>query len=423
MRILIVSQFYTPDITAAAYRMSETTSLLQANGHEVRVITSEPHKSDVKYSPEADRAEGVLRVPIVPYGGGGLTSYLVHYFSFVLRATSAGVKVRKLGWQPDIIWVTSPPLFTGMAGWLLSWIMHAPMVLDVRDIWPETVVAAGQISKGGIAFRLGKFLERFLYERACRITCVSRSMATYIETRTRTPVAVVYNGVIVGAKPHAASKQIVNRILYAGNLGRLQGLDALLLAFSGVVRKGGLAGWTVEFIGTGEHESELKMLAGQLGCGARVHFHGAISKLDALAEIARSRTLFIHLIDCDVLSLTIPSKVFDYMLMDRPILCGVAGEALSILRETGGNVEFASSDVSSLIKAIDLLSADILDYERRALSNSGVVRSRYSREFATEALIQVFEDALGMPIITADLVRLPKRREKNYRAAFRWPGK
>lgn len=398
MKILIVSQFYEPDITAGAYRISETAGLLRARGHEVRVITAEPHKSDVEFSPQADRAEGVLRVPIVPYRGGGLTSYLIHYFSFALRATSAGMKVRMSGWQPDIIWVTSPPLFVGIAGWLLSLIMRARMVLDVRDIWPESAVAAGQISKGGIAFGLGKVLERFLYKRACRITCVSQPMANYIMTRSRTPSVVVYNGVLLSAQQSAAPTQIVNRILYAGNLGRVQGLDVLLHAFNGIVRKGGLDGWTVEFIGTGEKESELKILARQLGCGSRVRFHRGIPKPKALAEIAHSRVLFMHLMDSDVFSLTIPSKVFDYMLTDRPILHGVRGEALTILQETGGNVEFASDDVASLTDAIHRLSADLVNYEKRAAANSNVVRSRYSREAATGALMNVFTDVLGMPV-------------------------
>lgn len=131
MRILIVSQYYTPDITAAAFRIAETAELLTQWGHEVAVITSEPHRAQVSsgeqptaagdHGPrgsDATAAENpkLHRVPVEPLAGSGLRPYLRHYFSFVLRARRAGKRLINDGFVPDVVWVSSPPLFVGLAG-------------------------------------------------------------------------------------------------------------------------------------------------------------------------------------------------------------------------------------------------------------------------------------------------------------------
>lgn len=395
VNILIVSQYYAPDITAAAFRISETAALLRLRLHDVKVITTEPHKSEMTFARQADAAEGVHRVPVAAYAGGGLVAYLVQYLSFVARAIIAGLRLRKTGWRPEVVWVTSPPLFAGLAGWILSRTMRAPMVLDIRDIWPESAVAAGQLSQDGAGFRLGKLLERFLYDRAAAVTCVSNPMCAYIATRTRTPATVVYNGVLVGNAPDPAPEQTRDRILYAGNLGRVQGLEVLLQAFARLSAKGLLSGWTLDLIGTGAQEAALKAQASGLECRDTIRFHRPMPKAQALAEIACSRLLFINLMDQDVFDLTIPSKVFDYMLMNRPILCGVGGEGLAIIEETGGNVPFTPSDVDSLCDAIERAAANMSHYEALAAGNSRIVRDRYSREAATDALEGVFAAVLG----------------------------
>ena len=185
MNILVISQYYAPDITAAAFRISETVELMRLAGHDVRVVTAFPHKSEVSVNEEADRRMGVVRVPVAPIGGGGASRYLNHYLSFMRRSAIAGLKQRLGSWCPAIIWASSPPLFTGLTGRLLSIIYNCPLVFDVRDIWPEFAVSAGQISPTGRAYQVGRILERVLYNSAHHITCVSKAMADYIGSRTR----------------------------------------------------------------------------------------------------------------------------------------------------------------------------------------------------------------------------------------------
>jgi|GEM_PF-594471 len=245
--ILILSQYYAPDVTAAAFRIRETADLLAERGYKITVITAVPHRGDAggktgnlegrrevraavsgsgtmsgcgtlsgsgsgtmsgcgtlsgsgsgtpsgSGSGAGDRAVAVLRVPIIPYTGKGKLNYIVHYTSFMLHSILAAFKMRS---RPDLVYATSPPLFAAIAGWLIALLKGVPFTLDVRDLWPESAVSAGQISQGSIFFRVGKLMERHLYKAAKFVTCVSKPMALAINgVAPSASVTVIYNGIL-----------------------------------------------------------------------------------------------------------------------------------------------------------------------------------------------------------------------------------
>jgi len=395
-KILVISQFYAPDITAAAFRISETVGLLRQDA-DVRVITAVPHKAQAEAAAARDDT-GVVRVAIRPYQGGGPFNYIMHYLSFVLTATWAGVKLKRSGWRPDIIWVSSPPLFVGIAGDALRRIMGCPLVLDIRDIWPESAVGAKMISQDGLLFRLGKMLERWLYARADRMTCVSKAMQGYLVQASGKAVHVVYNG-ILRRPPQAPAQHVHRRILYAGNLGRAQGLDVLISAFADARKRSkALTGWTVDFVGAGAIEDALRACVADLDLEGNVRFLGVLDKPSAMAEMRQSAALFINLLSEAVFALTVPSKVFDCMLAGRPILYGVENpEAQAILAGSGGNIEFIANDQASLADAIVDLATRLDKIEALAQGNSDIVLSRYTREEATRELFAALEAAQRSP--------------------------
>ena len=391
MRILIVSQFYPPDITAAAFRIGETAAVLRELGHDVRIITAEPHKSDARADHDDDRRQGVVRVPVSSHDGGGTWRYVSHYLSFTRRSAWAGLSRLFGRWRPDVVWATSPPLFVGLSGWFLARLNRCPLVFDVRDIWPESAVAAGQLSATGFGFRVGKMLEKWLYDRADHITCVSSRMAGHIASRTRTGTSVIYNGVPEGVAGRAAATVDRRRILYAGNLGRAQALDAVIKGFAQVAQSPIAAGWTLEFLGNGALRDELRALAADLRVEERVAFHPAVGKDTALGELARSAALLISLRSDAVFDLTIPSKVFDYLAVGRPILFGINGEGRDILDAAGANIGFAPGDADSFATAIRRLIADYDELDGRARRNPAAVTEAYSREGNTGRLALVLE--------------------------------
>lgn len=398
MRILVITQFFSPDITAAAFRMSETVDILLRRGCEVRVVTSYPHKSnDPVVDPKHAIAEDLVkRVKLSPVGNGGLFSYLRHYLSFMVGAFAKGVGLWSGRWCPDVIWVTSPPLFSGLAGMLLGRLLRCPIVLDIRDLWPDSAVSAGQLSYGGRAYRVGQRLESLLYRRADAITCVSAPMAEYLKARASCSVTVVYNGVqgneISNQRPAAAPYP---RICYAGNLGRVQGLEMLLTSFAGLCKDPKYDGWKITFIGSGANKKALKQcIEAMPELSQRVDLLPPMSKSSVARYLRESSILFLNLKADKVFSLTIPSKLFDYMLAGRPILGGITGQGKDILMETGGNIAFEPSNTSSFSAALYEMLGDLPVFSSKANQNASFVSEHFRREEQTDRLLKVFRDTL-----------------------------
>ena len=103
MKILVFSQFYEPDITAAAFRISETCNLLRRRGHQVQVITAQPHKSSAVAKGNFVEEPWVLKLSIRKYKGRGVFDYLLHYLSFASRALVKGLLLG-FRFRPEVIW-------------------------------------------------------------------------------------------------------------------------------------------------------------------------------------------------------------------------------------------------------------------------------------------------------------------------------
>ncbi|GAB1353387.1 hypothetical protein MASR1M12_21230 [Erysipelotrichia bacterium] len=158
LKVLIITQFYYPDVTACAFRMQETAALLAEMGCEVHVIAGEPHKGQIDGQIIDDGRIKVSRVPLLKYEGRGKWNYIAHYLSFMFGAIRAAGRHKG---HFDVIWASSPPLFTGIAGLITAWCKRAPLCLDIRDIWPESAVVAGQIKEGSFLFRAARLLNTF----------------------------------------------------------------------------------------------------------------------------------------------------------------------------------------------------------------------------------------------------------------------
>ena len=402
MKILVLAQYFPPDITAAAFRIYDTVKLLEEQGHEVCVITAMPHKVQAE-GDSVDKFDSQLskvrRAKLLPIGSGGMKMYLKHYLSFMFGCTWQGIKQRISGWKPDVIWASSPTLFVGLSGRFLSFIFRRPLVLDVRDIWPDSAVGAGQISQDGKAFKIGKKIEKYVYKKAKHITCVARPMRDYIVSQTNTPVSVIYNGVMGKVKieenlsvNNRVNEQNKKTILYAGNLGRVQQLDLIIRAWAKLSDKEEMQDWKVRFIGGGAMEKDLKNLISELGLDGKVVIDPPVSREIAERELRSADILYISLQPDEVFRKTIPSKVFDCMLAGRPVIAGIWGEGKEILETTGANLCYEPGDINSLKSC---LLAAVMNYDKnnkKAALNSKLVLRKYTREIGVETLVKIFSD-------------------------------
>jgi glycosyltransferase involved in cell wall biosynthesis len=399
VRLLFVSQYFSPDITAAAFRIADTARHLAREGHEVFVITSVPHRGLATGSSTSDAPEehlAVLRTKVIPPGRAGAVRYLACYSSFVVGSLFLGLTLWLRGIRPDAIWVTSPPLFAGLSGWGLAALFRRPFVLDVRDVWPDSAVAAGQISAHGLAFRIGKRLEGFLYSRARHITCVAEPMREYLAGRTNVAITVVYNGVprtLAEVAPPDLPSPVpegeVRTIVYAGNLGRVQELDLFVRTFAELCREDRLGEWHARLIGAGAVAAELDDLVRRLGVANRVSVEPPMTREDVVSTLRRADLLFLSLKRDPALRLTIPSKLFDCLLAGRPILAGIGGEGREILESTGANICYDPGDKQGLKRSLLEAATGHAELAAVADGNRKLVLERYTRDESARRLLKV----------------------------------
>lgn len=410
MRVLFLCQFFAPDITAAAFRMSDFARLLAEAGDEVVVITSNPHKSDVSHvddSPFRELGIRVERCDLAPVSGSGARTYVKHYLSFVRGAVRLGWKIWREGWKPDVIYCSSPPLFVGIAGRVLKLLFRRPLVFEVRDIWPDAAVSAGLLKEGGRAYKMGQLLERTCYSHAAHITCVAKPMQTYLcehpaVKKKQVPVTVVYNGTSVDDSAPADNsdasttdnpevKREKQTLLYAGNLGLVQQLDLLIHGFAELTKDGALEGWNIELLGTGAQLERLKQLAQELSVADRVRFTAAVPRAEATRKMREADLLYLHLMGDKTMEKTIPSKVFDYLLAATPIVGGIAGEGREILESTAANVVFSPGSREELKQALVNAAGNWKTLEAAADKNRDLVLERFTRRQASIVLRNVFQ--------------------------------
>lgn len=402
MKILILCQYFPPDITAAAFRIGDMTRILAERGHDLVILTSQPHKGEKIHPGEVvafdqEFPAQVRRSKLVPVGKGGARRYLLHYGSFVWGAVWQGTKLFFSSWRPDVIWVSSPPLSVGVPARFLSMLFRTPYLLEVRDIWPDSAVAAGQLPGTGLFYNLAKKLELYLYSKAAQIVAVAQPMSQRIAEQTDTPVAVVYNGISTKTSdatdfshPQPNTRQKV--LSFVGNIGLVQNIDLLVTAFGELVRDQQMNDWRLEIVGSGAQAQPIHQMMMKIDpAGQHMNYHPAVSRAEADQIIHQADALFLSLKDDPVLRLTIPSKLFDYLLVGKPIVGGICGEGADILQSTGANLVYTPGNLEQLKGVLLSLSDRFECLKANANKNRDLVLEKFTREQAATKI----EDLLG----------------------------
>ncbi len=394
MKILVFSQFYEPDITAAAFRISETCNLLRRRGHQVQVITAQPHKSSAAAKGNFVEEPWVLKLSIRKYKGRGVFDYLLHYLSFASRALVKGLLLG-FRFRPEVIWASSPPLFCGSVGALVSMILRVPLILDVRDIWPDSAVAAGMLRQESLSYQLARLLEKFTYRRAHRLTCVSNSMRQYLVSELgHDNVVVIFNGVLeANLDASQPAGKIEKRVVYAGNLGRAQGVEMLVDCFLRLVEHRKDNGWELVLVGDGALKDQIEDKITRFRGGKKAKILAPMLKPDLCEYLKHSGILYIGVKKHPSLAMTIPSKVFDYMAVNRPIVAAVSGESANLIRKNPYNRVIAPEDGDSLTKAlVDLIGTGFPSQYPQ--SNHQFIRQKFTREAGTTLIEDVFRQVI-----------------------------
>lgn len=393
MRILIFTQYFTPEIGATQTRLHTFAAGLASRGHEVEVVCEVPSH------PQGIVHPGYRRRPVHRRHLDGFDisyvwvrtspvktglSRLALYGSYAAMATVVGA-VRRA----DVILASSPPLPVAAAAAAVATRHRVPWVLDVRDLWPEAAVAMGELRRGP-ALRLALALERRLYRSAAAITTVTEPFRRAIVAKTHDAekVSVLPNGTTrfwtKGAELQVDRASLglpFDRFLwtFAGNIGIAQGLDSAIDAAEQLDD-----GFQLLLLGDGPARPGLERQVARSG-SSTVTFHDQVAPEAAIHYLRASDALLVSLAAKPELASFVPSKLFDFCAVGRPVIVAAAGEPQRLAVTRRAAIGTAPGDPDALAAAVRRLRDDA--GLRAQLSSAG-------RSFAAKNLRETHLDFL-----------------------------
>lgn len=388
MRLLILTQFFPPEMGAPQARLSELGERLIDRGWQVEALTALPNYPAGKvfdgYATRHSCVEQIgrirtVRVPLYASKSGFVTR-LISYLSFVVSAAWHGPGKCA---RPDLLYVESPPLFIGFAARYLAWRWGCPYVFNVSDLWPESVLRMG-LMKPGIAARLLEWLEKSLYQHAAGCTGQSTEIVAGVRARApQTPAAEITNGVAPArfGKQFAddAARDLLGRepgpiFTFAGLMGYAQGLDQWLdLAKTLPADVPG----RMMLIGEGPVRERLQ---------TRIESEG-ITRVRLAPSQPRDRIpALLAASDVAIISLgmtmpgAVPSKIYEAMASELPILLVADGEPVRRVQEATCGLSASPGDLAAIGQAFMQLATDASLRERLGSAGRAAAIERYDRD-------------------------------------------
>lgn len=414
MHILFLSHYYPPEVNAPASRTSEHCREWVKAGHRVTVVTCAPNHPSGKLYPgfrnrlfqrETLHGVEVVRVWTLLAANEGFVRRTLNYVSFMLGATLALPRLDK----PDVVVSTSPQFFCGLTGYIFRLFRRTPWVLEIRDLWPESIVTVGAMKKGLITRTL-ESIERFAYRKAGHIVSVTESFVAHIGERCQgsQKISVIKNGVdLTIFKKDARSGEAMRRELglegkvvaaYVGTHGMAHGLDTILEAADKLRGDRRIA---LLLVGDGAERARLVEKAANMGLD-NVKILGQRPKRDMPGIWAATDISIILLKKSDLFRKVIPSKMFEAMAMECPIVLGVEGESRELLEAGGAGLAIEPENADELASVIVKL-ADNPDQRAQIGRSGGIfVREHFDRARLAARYLDLLSKAAGAVANTAE---------------------
>lgn len=393
MRVTLLTQWFPPE---NVWVPQSVVDALRAEGHQVTVVTGVPHYPSGHVSagyrawlPKDELMNGVevLRVPEFPYRGSGAFGRLLGYASFALSATA---RLRSIRCKSDVLIVYSSPATAALPAIVLNVFSNIPFVLHVQDVWPDSVVDSGFVSRS-LALRLiSTALSGFValsYRLASKIIVISPSALTLLHSRgvPASKLELLYNWVddpqVVSDDAGTAGPSLRRLIgagdstrvfFYAGSMGPAQDLAPVIAAFTkaGVADKARLV-----FVGSGVSHSQLKEAASTANS---VHVLDAVPLATALAWTKESDVALVSLANTALHSSTFPSKIQQLTGMAKPLFVRAPGDTAELTNLQGAGIGLSDYDDSALESAFRKF-IDFTPEELKTMSEAS--RKWYEHEF------------------------------------------
>ena len=365
IRVLLLTQWFDPEPTFKGMVFARE---LVRQGFEVEVLTGFPNYPGGKVYPsyrikllQREVIDGVqvTRVPLYPNHDQSAIKRVLNYASFAASSLVYGLFMAR---RADVIYAYHPPLTVGITASLIRLLRRIPVVYDIQDMWPDTLRATGMLNNVR-ALNAVEAVCQFVYRRVDQIVVLSPGFKRLLMQRgvPETKVKVIYNwadevalAAPQGQLPASFPSADQFRIIFAGNMGKAQALDAVLDAAILLQTRGSRVCFVM--LGGGVEVNRLKKRAVDL----RLHnvvFLPPVPMAEVGTYLHAADALLVHLRKDPLFEITIPSKTQAYMTVGKPLLMAVDGDAADLVLQSGGGVVAESENAEALAGAAEGLAS------------------------------------------------------------------
>jgi len=364
MKLLFLTDNFPPEVNAPATRTYEHCKQWVQDGVDVTVITCAPNFPQGKVFDgyknkfiQSETIDGikVLRVWSYITSNSGFTKRILDYISYAYMAFWVGLFVKS-----DVIIGTSPQFFTAVSARLLGLFKRKPWILEVRDLWPESIAAVGAMKKDSLIYCVLSKVERQLYKSANVIIPVTNAFKQYIAQFTNEDkIHVITNGVDRSKfRPINKDRRLIeglnleNKFIigYIGTHGMAHGLNFVLNSIKDLPED-------IHFIfqGDGAEKKKLMEQADEMKLD-NITFLPFVSKNEISRYISILDVALVNLKKNDTFKTVIPSKIFENACMQKPILLGVEGESKEIIEKYNAGICFEPENKIEFLHSLHAIS-------------------------------------------------------------------
>lgn len=401
MRILFITHNFPPEVNAPASRTYEHCKEWVKRGAEVTVITAAPNFPQGKVYDgyknklwQEENIDGIRVIRVWTYivANKGFVRRTLDFISFSVSSFLAGLFVKT-----DIIVATSPQFFTALSGRTLHFWKRKPWIMEVRDLWPESIKTVGAMNDN-LFIKYFEWEEKRCYKSAKKIVVVTDSFKEILTKRGIDPnkIVVVKNGVSKDLfHPVPKDEALVEEmglkgkkiIGYIGTHGMAHKLDFVLECAKSLEN----TDYHFILIGGGARRKELLELKDKLGC-KNVTMIPPIPKKEVKKYISILDVSLINLRKKPLFKTVIPSKIFENAAMGIPILMGVEGEAQKLIESYNAGICYEPENKDDFCKKLEKIMEPAI-YE--SCKKGGMrLAEDFDRTHLADILLDVIEDSL-----------------------------
>ncbi len=357
--MFIITQYFPPEIGASASRWSDFVEILIEQNHRVTVLCEAPHYPNSEYFPGYKNSWSshekkspklkIIRTKAFASNRKSFIKKISHYFVFMFSAILNFNKVKNY----DLLIISTPPLFTGIIGLFAKKYYKKKFWLDIRDLWPDSAYELGQLKKGFL-FKLSKKLEKIIYDNAEGFIFPVPAFRDYLSNISdfiaKKPMFDLMNGV---------SKDFINKylslktskskkfnVLYSGNMGLAQDLETIIKA--AIILKD----YDINFTFIGEGVCKDKIISLAKPYMSKINFYEPVPRKELIKLISESSICIVALKDRKLFESALPSKMFEYMACERPVVLGINGEAKKLIKNSKAGIAIDPENPSAMSNAI-----------------------------------------------------------------------